>query len=63
MQPACALTPPRAGAPPEVGGEPLAAALEDGISRLRTLGTWKRWRCLLSEGALAARRSRRATAG
>jgi len=63
MQPARALTPPRAGAPPEVGGEPLSAALEDGISRLRTIGTWKRWRCLLSEGALPRRHLRRAAPG
>ena len=63
MQPARALTPPAACACPEVGGEPLAAALEDGVSRLRSIGTWKRWRCLLSEGALALQRSRRATAG
>jgi hypothetical protein len=45
---------------PDVAGQSLGDILTDGVARLRKHGTWKRWRCFLTEGALAARRATRA---
>ena len=36
--------------PAEATAENILSILQDGIERLKANGTWKRWRCLLTEG-------------